>query len=94
MGSAALHVKGGLHYWMLEGAGAFVDGGTLYTGSGEGSGVDLMYGIGVTVTVAKRLALRAEFERFTGVGDGARMDFPGYGYLIFNGDDLDVVTPP
>lgn len=92
VGAAALHVKGGLHYWMLDGAGAIVSGGTTYTGSGEESGIDLMYGIGATVTLSERVAVRAEFERFAGVGDGARIEFPGLGYLPLDGDDLDVVS--
>ncbi len=74
-----LFAKGGFARWNIDLAGTYTiaayDGAGTFMGSGSASdslsesGVDPMFGVGVSFNVTEVLMVRAEIERFMDVGD-------------------------
>ena len=80
--------KAGLAYWDLD-ATVRSDSLGIY-GTGSGSGLDPMFGVGVEFLPSPQFAIRAEYERYMNVGDGTSVNFPGYGSVTADGTDIDV----
>lgn len=61
--------KAGLHYWDAELKATATAGGGVGTGSDDDNGTDVLYGIGAAYNLTDQFALRAEWERYTNIGD-------------------------
>ena len=84
--------KIGLALWMVDASANGTVSGVPISGSGSGSGLDLTFGFGVKFDLSKTASLRLEFERYTNVGDGVAITFPGLGSVELDGSDVDVLS--
>lgn len=91
-GALMPYAKVGLASWYANADGALelTDGSVIY-GTGYETVVDPMYGLGAMLQATDRLMVRFDFERFTNVGDGMKLDFGSY-YGIAEGSDVDVIS--
>jgi len=65
--------------------------GTRLSASGDGNGIDLIYGIGINLKAMDQLSIRAEWERYKDVGDGVDITFEGHRVGELEGEDVDVL---
>lgn len=87
----ALFAKLGFDIWYVnfEADGSF--SGTPFSGSGNGAGLNILYGVGINLKVTDQVSIRAEWEQYKNVGDGVDVDFPGAGTAEVDGEDIDVL---
>lgn len=74
--------KLGFHFWQSD----FTLSGV--SGSGDGDGTDLMYGIGLAYNITPTVSVRVEYENYTNVGDGATLTAAGLGTATMDGEDV------
>ncbi len=61
--------KAGFHYWDAEITATATGGGGAASGSDDDNGTDVLYGIGAAYNLNDNFALRAEWERYSNIGD-------------------------
>lgn len=83
--------KVGFDYWNVDISADATYLGTPISGSGDGTGIDLLYGIGLNFKATDRLSIRAEWERYKDVADGVDITFAGLGSIEVEGEDVDVL---
>lgn len=87
----SLYAKIGFDYWRGKADANATVSGIPVSGSGDGTGLSPVFGFGLNFDVTDRLALRAEWERYSDVGDGVNVTFSGLGSVKLTGSDVDVL---
>ena len=90
-GQFRLFGKLGFAYWDVDFTADATILGTPISASGDGTGMDLLYGIGINSKATDQISIRAEWEQYKDVGDGVDVTIPGVGSVELEGEDLDVL---
>lgn len=83
--------KLGFAYWNLDFKADATYLGTPVYASGDGNGIDLLYGIGINFKATDQISIRAEWEQYSGVGDGVDVTISGIGSVELKGEDVEVM---
>jgi hypothetical protein len=81
----------GLNYWSIDISADANVFGTPVSGSGDGTGISLLFGFGLEISLGSESSIRLEFERFNNVADGIDVTFPGFGSVEVDGEDIDLL---
>ena len=84
--------KVGFNFWNVDYSANATILGTPISASGDGTGIDLLYGIGINFKATDQISIRAEWEQYKDVGDGVDLTISGYGSVEMEGEDVDVLS--
>jgi OOP family OmpA-OmpF porin len=83
--------KMGLNFWKVDVSANATYLGSPVSGSGDGTGMSILFGVGVSFKASNQLSIRLEWEQYQNVGDGVDLTAPGYGSIEIDGEDVQVV---
>ena len=90
--SAFIFGKIGFAFWDAEVTAVGTIFGIPVSGSGDGTGIDPLFGFGFLFHAGESFRVRAEYERYTNVADGVIVNIPGLGSAEVEGVDVDVIS--
>jgi len=83
--------KLGFAFWNVDLSANATVLGTPISASGDGNGIDPLFGVGISFSPTNRVSVRVDWEQYKDVGDGTDLTVPGVGSVEIDGEDVDVI---